>query len=154
MTHKLANLFNMSVCSNESFRVVWRSYDSNGSVQLSFSIENFPDKVYTCVVLTTLVIACFGLFANAISFFIHIQPAFRSNFNLLLAALAVWDSFNLLSVSLILRTHAEFVITLYSGRSDDYKEYWEYPLILLVKVAGNSFLCTYILYLCTSSREA
>jgi len=129
----------MSSCSNESLsEVIWRSYDFNNSVHLSFSIENFPHKIYTFVVITTLVIVCIGLAANGITFIIHIQPVFRTNFHLLLAGLAVWDILNLLFLTLLLRTHAESVVTWDSGDYNcyNYKEYWEYPIILVTKSAG------------------
>jgi len=122
--------------NNSLHEIVYRSLESNGSVRLSYTFEDFPVTIYSYVVLCTFVISGFGLVGNALSFFIHVQPAFRSNFTLLLAGLGLWDILNLISTILLSKMYAEPVIVWFFKSSENYTEYREFAFVLLLKTAG------------------
>jgi len=132
----------MEHCQNYTLHeIVWRSLESNGSVRLSYTLENFPVSLYSYVVLCTFVISGLGLVGNTLSFFIHVQPAFRSNFTLLLAGLALWDILNLISTILLSKIYAEPVIIWFSKSCENFTEYKEFALVLLLKTAGIKPMC-------------
>jgi len=129
----------MDSCSANSTlnEVAYRSYHPNGSIRLSMSADNFPVELYGYTVVSSLMISVFGILGNLVSFCIHIQPAFRSKFNIILAGLAFFDILNLIATILFLRMNAEPIEIWYSGSCENSIVYKEFGFTLLLKSAGT-----------------